>query len=166
MRQKKKIIFFTLLLIAANNLFAQTDTSLLYLRFPSIPPFTITTVPDSVKFTKADLHKKKATIVMIFSPDCEHCQHEVNELKAHTNLLKKAQIIMTSPVEYKFIKKFYDEYKLTDYPNIIVGRDATYMLGTFYSIKSFPTLFLYNKKGKFVKAFDGNVPIQKIAEAL
>ena len=61
---------------------------------------------------------------------------------------------------------FYEEYKIADYPNIIMGRDPGYFFGTFYKIRSFPRIFLYDKKGNFVQAFDGNVPIEKIAEFL
>ncbi|MBK7884076.1 MAG: redoxin domain-containing protein [Chitinophagaceae bacterium] len=105
MKNLKKIILLNILL-GCNILYAQTDTVLLYKRFPAIPPFTLTKVPDSTKFSKADLQKRKATIIMIFSPDCEHCQHEVNELKANINLFKKIQIVMASPVDYKFVKNF------------------------------------------------------------
>ena len=103
---------------------------------------------------------------MVFSPDCEHCQHETKELIAHIDLFKKAQIVMVSPLEYDYIKKFYEEYKIADYPNIIMGRDPGYYFGTFYKVRSFPSIFLYDKKGNFVQKFDGSVPVEKIASLL
>lgn len=162
----KKIIFILLSTGFAMTGFAQTDTTLLYLRFPAVPPFSITKVSDSTSFTKDDLLKRKATIIFIFSPDCEHCQHATKELTAHIKLFKKAQIIMASPLEHFYLKKFYVEYKIADYPNIIMGRDPTYFFGTFYHIRSFPAIFVYDKKGRFIKAFDGTTPVKKIAEIL
>lgn len=162
----KSILLSFIILCCCISGHAQADTSLLYLRFPTVPPFSITRAPDSVRFTKDNLHKKTATIIMVFSPDCEHCQHEVNEIKAHINLFKKAQIVMASPLDYSYLKKFYEDYKIADYPNITIGRDPTYMLGTFYHVRSFPAIFVYNKKGKFIKAFDGTVPVREIADAL
>lgn len=162
-----RIIFLSCFLLLADQFaMAQKDSTDLYLRFPEIPPFTLTQVPDSLPFVKADLNKKKATLIMLFSPDCEHCQHEMNELKKHIRLFKKIQIVMASPVDYTYIKKFYEEYQVNQFPNITMGRDGTYMLGTFYHIRSFPALFLYNKKGKFVKAFSGSVPVAEIPAAL
>ncbi|MBK6633707.1 MAG: hypothetical protein IPG38_04765 [Chitinophagaceae bacterium] len=73
---------------------------------------------------------------------------------------------MASPLEHLILKKFYEAYKIADHPNIILGRDPTYFFGTFYKIHSLPSLFLYDKKGNFVKAFDGHVPVQRIAEFL
>lgn len=160
---------FVLLLLLAGSFThsrAQADTGKLYQRFPTVPPFKLYRVPDSTVFTKDDLKKKKATLIMIFSPDCEHCQHETQQLTANISLFKKVQIVMASPLEFDFINRFYEVYELAKYPNITVGRDPAYFLGTFYKVRSFPAIFLYDKKGNFVQAFDGSVPVEKIAEAL
>lgn len=73
---------------------------------------------------------------------------------------------MVSSLDFSHIRKFYENYKIADYPNITMGRDGSYYLGTFYKIKSFPSLFLYNKKGKFVQSFEGDIKMETIAEAL
>jgi thioredoxin-related protein len=78
--------------------FSQQDTSLIYLRFPTIPPFKLTKVPDSTVFTKDNLKKKKPTIIMVFSPDCEHCQEMTKQITANIHLFKKAQIVMATPL--------------------------------------------------------------------
>lgn len=161
----RKCIFFLCLICLGKISLAQADSTPVYLRFPTVPPFSITKVADSTKFTKADLAKRKATLIFIFSPGCEHCQHETKELIANIKLFKKVQIVMASPLEHRFLKEFYDEYKIAVYPNIIMGRDPAYFFGTFYNVKSFPALFLYDKKGNFIKAFDGTVPVQQIAES-
>lgn len=162
----RNFIIFLVFICLCNAALAQTDSTPIYLRFPTIPPFSITKISDSSVFTKADLVKKKATVIFIFSPDCEHCQQETKALTANINLFKKAQIVMASPLEHRFLKKFYDEYKIADHPNIIMGRDPSYFFGTFYSIRSFPAIFVYDKKGNFVRAFDGHSPVEKIAEIL
>jgi thioredoxin-related protein len=145
---------------------AQQDTSLIYLRFPTIPPFKLTKVPDSTMFTKDNLKKKRPTIVMVFSPDCEHCQQMTKEITANIKLFKKAQIVMATPLEFNYVKKFYEEYKIADYPNITMGRDPSYFLGTFYKVRSFPAIFIYNKKGQLVNWFTGEVELKKIADSL
>ena len=162
----RKIIFSLLVTAFCQAAFGQEDTTLLYLRFPTVPPFRIITMADSTVFTKDNLSKKKATIIMVFSPDCEHCQAETKALTAKIELFKKVQIVMASPLDYDYIKKFYEEYKIADYPNITMGRDPGYYLGTFYKIRSFPAIFLYDKKGNFVKAFNGSYPVEQIAELL
>jgi thioredoxin-related protein len=162
----KKLLLVLSIAFSSLPGFAQEDTSLLYLRFPNIPPFRIIKVSDSTAFTKADLSTKKATMIMVFSPDCEHCQHETEELKKHAELFKKIQIVMVSPIDHRFIRQFYEDYKLSEYPNITIGRDPGYFLGTFYKVRSFPSIFLYDKKGNFVKKFDGSTPVEEIPAAL
>ena len=165
----KKYIFVILAFVFCQKSYAQSaaeDTSLIYLRFPIVPSFKITKVSDSTYFTKEDLKKNKPTVVIIFSPDCEHCQAETQELKANIGLFKKAQIIMASPLEYKYLRKFYDEYEIGKYSQITMGRDPSYFLGTFYKVRSFPAIFVYNKKGDLVKSFSGSTPVALVAEAL
>jgi thioredoxin-related protein len=145
--------------------FSQQDTSLIYLRFPTIPPFKLTKVPDSTVFTKDNLKKKKPTIIMVFSPDCEHCQEMTKQITANIHLFKKAQIVMATPLEFSYVKNFYDDYKIADYPTITMGRDPGYFLGTFYKVRSFPAIFIYNKKGQLVNWFTGEVELKKIVDS-
>ena len=162
----KKIFITIAIVVSFQQVEAQTDSLPVYKRFPVIPLFNIMTAPDSIKFGKADLKRKKPTVIMLFSPDCSHCQIVTKELLAHIDLFKNFQIIMTSSLDFSNIKKFYEDYKIADYPNITMGRDGTYYLGTFYKIRTFPTIFLYNKKGKFVQSFEGDIKVEEIANAL
>ena len=145
MRTGLFILYFTCI---GNLILAQPDSTPIYLRFPTVPPFSITKVPDSSRFGKDDLLKKRSTLIFIFSPDCDRCRQKTKELTAHIHLFKKAQVIMASPLEHRILKKFYEEYKIGDHPNIILGRDPAYFFGTFYKIHSLPSLFLYDKKGR------------------
>ncbi len=162
----KKAVVLLLLSFVGKMGWGQKDSSVLYLRFPVIPPFSIVKVPDSSAFTKDDLAKKRATLIMIFSPDCDHCQLETKALTANIKLFKKAQIIMVSNRDYSLLKNYYNEYEIKLYPNIILGRDPSHFFGSFYKVMSFPSIFLYDKKGNFVKAFDGSVPVTEIASWL
>lgn len=162
----KNLLCLVLMACLSDPAIAQTDSIPIYLRFPEVPPFLITKVPDSTKFTKDDLSKRKATIIIIFSPDCDHCQHEIKELTEHIELFKKVQIILASPLEYAHLKKFYEDYKIAGYPSIIMGRDPSYFFGTFYRVRTFPSIFVYDKKGKFINSFEGPVPVEKIADIL
>lgn len=162
----KNIITFIVSICISITIFGQADSLPIYKRFPEVPPLKLHTVPDSLLFTKDDLHKKKQLLIMVFSPDCDHCQVATRDLLNHIKLFSKAQVIMASSLDFNNILSFYNEYKIADYSNIIMARDPAYFLGSFYSIKNFPSLFLYDKKGKFVKEFEGSVSFEKIAEWL
>ncbi len=156
-------LIFSILSLAGK---AQADSADIYRRFPTLPAFNITKIADSAKFTKDDLVKKRATIFILFNPFCDHCKHGTDDLKASIELFKDVQIVMASPVEFSYLKKFYDDYKIADYPNIIMGRDPSNYLGTFFNVQSIPAIFVYDKKGHFVKRFGSANTFSQIAEAL
>lgn len=162
----KKVILYILLLVLINTVVAQSGNSLLYPRSSTLPPFTITKVPDSTRFAMANLQKNKAVMIVVFSPDCEHCQHEIKKIKANIKLFKNVQIVMISNLGYQYIKVFYKEFEIAKYPSITMGMDYRYLLGSFFNMEGLPSVFLYDKNGKFVKAFDRNAPVQTIAAAL
>ena len=150
------------------GLIAQSTTSIesAYKRIPTIPPYNLRSVADSVLFTKADLKKKRPVIIMIFSPDCDHCIHATENLLANINLYRKAQIIMVSSLSYKSIQKFYNDLKLVQYPNIKVGYDKDRFLSSFYEVRNFPSIFLYDKKGNFKADFNDHPKFEEIAKFL
>ncbi len=147
--------------------FSQTDSiKPIYLRFPNIPQFTIYKASDSTKFTRDDLQKNKSTVFIIFSPDCEHCQHATKDLLANISKFKKAQIIMVEYLLHAQMVKFYQEYKIADYPTITMGRDTKFFLPMFFKVTSLPAIYVYDKKGNFKESFSGSVKMEKIAAAL
>ncbi len=162
----KRSLLAILLVICFQYSDAQNDSLPVYQRFPSVPPFHIMRLPDSTSFAKEDLKRRKPLVLILFSPDCDHCKHETTELLKNYELFKKAQIVMVSSLDFNSIKKFYDDFRIADYPTITMGRDGSYFLGTFFNNKIFPSVFIYNKKGKFVKSFLGSVSVEALAAEL
>ena len=162
----KRFLIVTIGCLLVTAAFTQETTAPVYKQFPQVPPFDIVRVPDSTNFRKADLKKRKPTIVMVFSPDCDHCKHATKEMLAQTKLLKKVQVVMASNIPYAYIKQFYEDYGIAKYPGITMGWDQNYFLGTYYQVHNFPSVYVYDKKGQLVQEFIGTVPFEKIAELL
>ncbi len=137
-----------------------------YKRIPTIPPFSLMLSPDSVLFSKDNLKKKRAVVVMVFSPDCDHCIHATQDLILNIKSFKKTEIVLASSLSYESIQKFYKDLNLNQYPNIHVGYDSKRFLSSFYKVKSFPSIFLYNKKGAFKMDFTDHPNFKVIAAAL
>jgi thioredoxin-related protein len=136
-----------------------------YLRFPTVPPFKLMRT-DSVSFyTKADLPKKKAVLLILFNPACDHCQREAEELVAHINDFKDVQIVMSTNMFFEDMKDFEKKYNLADH-NIWVGRDVEYILPAFYRIHNIPYLAMYNKNGDLITTFEGSMKIEDILKTL
>ena len=147
--------------------FAQPQNSNEYVnKFVSIPAIAVTTIPDSTIFTNINLQKNTPFFIMFFSPDCDHCHIQTKELLAYKEELKGIQILLLSIAPYQEIKNFYDEFGLSAMPNLSIGQDVNFKLGSTYRISTYPSIFLYDQKGNLAKAFIGNIGIPAILDAL
>ena len=158
---KKWILLFVLAgsVLAA---VAQPDTPA-YKRFPTVPPIQLLTI-DSATLTKEQL-KKEPLLIMYFSPTCDHCKHQWDDMVKSMASLKKYQILMVTFQPFEEMLDFYKNEHIAQYPNITLGRDTKFVLPPFYRIQSLPYLALYDKKGKLITTFEGNVKIDKLVKA-
>jgi thiol-disulfide isomerase/thioredoxin len=165
---KKLFILFAASFIF-NCAFSQTDTTQeipVYIRFPFIPKFTVYKAPDSTAFTRDQLHKRKNTIFMVFSPDCTHCQHETEMLTQNISKFKNTQFVMVTYLPWEEMMMFYKVYKIAKYPQITMARDTRFFFPVYFKITNLPSIFVYDKEGKFVKSFEGDVKPQTILDVL
>ena len=157
----KRILVLFIGLTLSSGVFAQeksTDSK----NSTEIPKFKIMNIVDSSKFTDENLEKNKRTIIIYFGADCGHCTYFTKKLMDSLSLFQKTQIIMVSSSEYSHIQKFADDNKLSSCPFITVGRDGDYFFITHYEIRQFPTVIVYNKKGKQIKRFESEVSISDL----
>jgi thiol-disulfide isomerase/thioredoxin len=162
----KRLLFFILFTTISQCCFCQVDSTPIYLRYPTIPEFTISRAQDSSAFNREDLKRKKETIFIVFSPDCEFCQRETKVLIENIDKFNKVQIVMTTVLPFDQMVEYYNDFKLANHPIITMGRDGQYFFHTFFNVKYLPAIFIYDKKGRFKKGFEGSVKIEKILEEL
>jgi thioredoxin-related protein len=136
-----------------------------YLRFPVIPPIKLLETDSATYLTKDDIKKNRLTIIMFFSPECDHCKHQTQDILSEIDRFKNIQIIMATYQPFNEMKEFYNYYRIADHPNIKMGRDEKYTLPPFYKMQSLPYLALYDKKGNYITSFQGNQKVNTILNA-
>jgi len=159
----KKIIavFFAISMVKSS--FCQPDVNEpLYKRFPTPPPFRLLLIDSSTIYSDNDLKKNMPVLIMVFSPDCEHCQHHAEEMVDNREKFKNIQVVMASMYTISKLKEFYTKYKLDKLEHVVVGQDREYIMGTYYKIKNMPFLAFYDKKRKLIDVFEGALPVDKI----
>lgn len=157
--------FFTAFCLALFSLAAlaqNAPTQAPYLRFPTLPPLQLLLGDSTTKYTKEDLPRKKPVLIMVFSPDCSHCQHTAEELVQRKEAWKGIHIVMATLHPLWQMNAFAEKYGLKSLPNLVVGKDASYILPSFYGLHNLPYLAFYNKKGALIKGFEGSMPLDKI----
>lgn len=173
----KRAFLIVLVLAASHFLFAQqtpaattaTQTQAQdeapYLKYPTIPPFHLLKLDSATYLTKEDIKKHRRTIVMFFSPDCDHCKHQTESILADFNDFKDVEIVMATYQPFSEMKEFYAHYHLADHPNIKIGRDEKFFLAPFYKIRNLPYLALYDKKGNLITTFEGTQKAETLVKA-
>jgi len=160
------LILLSVLGIQAQGVQAQNDSlDAPYKRFPTIPPFDLMATDSVSHITKENIEKKHNTLIMYFSPECSHCQHQTEEMLAGMDSLKSIQIVMATYFSYEEMMGFYQKYKLAQYPNIKLGRDTKFFLPPYYRMKNLPYLALYDKKGNLITTFEGNQTLATLVGA-
>ena len=156
----KKWILLLVTVIALQQANAQggDNAEPAYKRFPTLPPMTLLQA-DSTNLTKENL-AHQPTLIMYFSPTCDHCKHQWEDMLQHMEQLKKIQIVMVTYQPFEEMLEFYKSEKIDTYPNIKMGRDTKFTLPPFFQIQSLPYQALYDKKGKLINTFAGNVKVE------
>ncbi len=143
---------------------AQIDsTTPPYKRFPTHPPLHILLGDSTTIYTKANLPHEQV-LIMVFSPECNHCQQTAEELLKYKELHKNIHIVMATMYSISEINAFSKKYGLNTLPNLVIGKDIYFLLPPFYGIKSLPYMAFYKKNGDLIMGFEGAMSIPKVIE--
>lgn len=159
---KTLITLFVFVQLSMTGFAQQPDPP--YKRFPTVPPLKLLLPDSSTIFTDKHLKKNTPLFFMLFSPDCEHCQKETEELIDKIDSFRNIEIVMATFKPVHEMKVFYDNYQLNRFPNITVGHDIQNILATYYRISYTPFLAFYDKKGNLIEGIQGALPLTKVLE--
>jgi thioredoxin-related protein len=152
-------------LLFFGRLMAQLDTARApYLRFPTHPPMQLLLGDSTTKYTKADLPSKKPVLLMLFSPECSHCQHTAEEMVQQKDALQNIHIVMATLHSISQMNAFAKKYGLDQMPNVVLGKDIYYILPSYYNIRNLPYLAFYDKNGDLIMGFEGAMPLRRVVE--
>lgn len=132
-----------------------------YKQTKKLPDFEIETVGKGL-FKKAQIKKNTPVVIMFFSPGCDHCINQFEAMKKRIAEFKNIQIVMATYQPIEELAVFNKKYQLQKYPNIVTGRDVNYFFPPFFEISNFPYMAFYDKNGKLVTAFEGNMTVDNM----
>ena len=136
---------FTLLIACSIGYFSFAQPS------KNIAPFKIK-LTNGKMFTYQDLKKNTPTVLVYFSPTCDHCKHFMDALMRNENQLKNKQIILITYQPVNEIKAFDQAYNIATKPYFKIGTEGlTFIVQKYYNIQKFPYIVLYDKQLKEVK---------------
>src|SRR4051812_31095370 len=113
----KKIILILLAINICFTVFSQQNNK------TGIAPFKITLL-NGKSYSYSQLKKNTGTVLIYFSPTCDHCKNFTEELLEHESALKDKQIIMVTYVPIEEVKPFDSLYHISAKPNFKIGTEG------------------------------------------
>ena len=140
----KKITFILLALNICFTVFSQQNKT-------GIAPFKITLL-NGKSYSYNQIKKNTETVLIYFSPTCDHCKNFTTELLKHESALKNKQIIMVTYVPIEEVKPFDSLYHISTKSNFKIGTEGyAFTVRKYYNVTRFPYIVIYNKQMKLVK---------------
>lgn len=166
---KKAIALFSLIivsLISTMDLSAQSniDPNAPFLKDKNIPRFTLN-LTTGKSFSNTQIPKTRYTCIIIFSPDCSHCQEEAAELTKNADKFKSVFFIWNSYKEMNDIKTFATKYGLDKQTNVVVGRDPEFSIPVFFRPRMTPFVAIYDK-GQLLKVYEQGVKVPELLKII
>ena len=168
--KKMTIFFIAMLCLGANTQLAAQDNTPVrpdapYLTNKNIPAFSLL-LADGNNFTQNNIPNSKYTIIIYFSPDCGHCQHEATEMVKNIDSLKHTYIVWAGSRSMSELKAFSEKYGLNACPNMVCGQDQQYSIPSYYQVKYTPFVAIYDNRKQFVKAYEMGVEIPELLKLI
>lgn len=159
------LIFLFIIICLASCFGKEPETAKTGLEGKPLPAFQLQ-LPDSITYLNtANITPGKPMAIFYFSPFCPYCRAQTTEIIEDMDRLKEIQFYFVTPLPYRNMKDFYDEYNLGKYPNIITGVDTAHFINDYFELTGVPFMAVYDKNKILNKAFLGKVYSSQIKKA-
>jgi len=122
----------------------------------------------NINVTKAvlineDLENNANLFVMIFNPNCSHCQDETMLLGQNGDLFKKSKLVLVAGANmHPYMDDFIKYTNFEKYPFMYLGIDSSDYTKKVFLYKALPQINIYNKHRKLIKTFSGEIVIDSL----
>lgn len=154
-----------LFLVAANAQSSAPDPNAPYMKTDKFPSFSLMSVNGKEITNKQLPNKYRYICIVIFSPDCQHCEHEAGEINKYADKFKNTLFIWDSYRDMDAIKKFAEKFNLVNKPNVIIGRDAEFTLPSFFRPRMTPFMAIYDN-GHLIKVYEQGADIFELIKLI
>jgi thioredoxin-related protein len=127
-------------------------------------PVMTFTLLDGSKIDAQSLNEKM--VLILFQPDCDHCQQEAKQIKNRLEAFKDYQLYFISSHPMEIIEKFAKDYGLYKKENVHFGATTVESVLDNYGAISAPSIYIYTKEGRLVEEFEGQVDIEMVIRHL
>lgn len=108
---------------------------------------------------------KGKIVLILFQPDCDHCQREATAIREHADAFAPYQVYFVSSSSMPELQKFFIDYKLDTLPNFHFATTTLENVLNSLGPISAPSVYVY-ADGKQLGHFNGETDIKEILRVL
>lgn len=136
-----------------------------YLKDKKLPPFALQTILGKEITNQQIPSQYKYTCIIIFSPDCSHCEQEAADITKNADKFKNVYFVWASYREMEGIKKFAVKFGLDKQANVMIGRDPSFALPSFFRPRMTPFIAMY-KNGSLLKVYEQGAKVTELTSII
>lgn len=154
MHKLSVLIIFTMFFSAT---WAQDLSKASIKKYNQLPKSVVIDLQNKKKVFKSLFNNNQPTVVMFFSPDCDHCEEELEKIQQERQNMKTINFIMISNRPLSLLKPFYKKHKLSNFKNINIYSDPSNLIARYYGIGSYPSMVIYDAQHRFTKRYISSI---------
>ena len=113
--------------------------------------------------TDKDLDNGANLMVMMFNPNCGHCEDQTDRIEQDSLLFRKTRLILMANSSMKeYIPNFVRAHRVKAFPFIYLGMDYNGFTKQTFLYTALPQINIYDADRKLIKTFTGEVLMDSI----
>lgn len=129
-----------------------------------IPVFNLLMPDSTTVYSTANIPKGKITMLVFFSPYCEHCQDEVKDIIKNIDSVRSMRFYFISIESISRIREFAEYFELRKYPNITLGQDYQASFARLSGLRKIPSSLMYDEYGRLRVTIRGSFSTSQLLE--
>lgn len=109
---------------------------------------------------------RQPTLIILFDPDCEHCQNEATQIRQVQSAFAGAAVYWLTTQPMARARKFAQQYGLDTLAMMHVGTLTRDEANHTFGSTSVPRIFIYGRDGALRKEYKGEVKIASLLQHL
>jgi len=120
-------------------------------------PALVVTLLDGSKVNLREVKSK--TILIIFHPDCDHCQREARQIQENLMAFGSNTLYFISSDPIEEIANFAFSFALADKPNVLFGQASMEQILNSFGPIDTPSMYIYSGEQTLIKTFNGETEL-------
>lgn len=143
-----------------------TDTIAPFRKYPAMPAFNLLLPDSSTLFNTYTIKKGQPSVLILFSPDCSHCEQLTKMILDNMQAFRHVNVVMGSPLPLYQIKEFMVKTGLDKQKHIVVGHDPTFFFWSFFRADTVPFIVIYDQQKQLVTSISKLKKIEELLDIL